>query len=302
MPVPSPPLAGLDCRGLRLADQSSVAALVAASERYAFGHLVTTPLDLVSRWQRPGFDLPGSSLGYFDGAVPVAFGELGSSADLVVHVSPLRRGEGLGSDLAEWGEAVARRRGFSTLRQMTAASDVAAAAALAERQYVRGDTTWILVAGAPEDAPPAAPDLVVRPPRTDQRAVADRLLERHGDLAVRRAPDLGGRLVVTGHDPWELSAESVQVATVDERVVGACVAEDAGSICWIRQLSVDTDHRGRGIARMLLLATLRAAAGRGRERVSLVLPSGPHLPSLHDWPGLVVAAELWAWRRPLFVR
>jgi mycothiol synthase len=303
-PPASPPLAGLVCRQLQLSDEREAAVLIAAFERHFFGRTITRAVDLMARWRRPGFELGSNSLGYFDGETPVAFGELGSSADLLIHVSPERFGQGLASDLAEWGEAVARRHGFSSLRQLTPASDTVGAAALLERRYVRGNTTWVLSYDASTAAEVEPADgVVVRAQRTDERAATDRLLEEHsGDLSVRRPPDLGGRLLAPVYDPWESSSEDVQVAVAGGEVVGACVVDDAGSGCWIRQLAVEPGRQGRGIAAMLLVATLRAAEHRGREQISMSIAAGPHMPSLHGRAGIDVVAELWAWERPLFLR
>src|SRR5207342_286976 len=82
-------------RAARAEDADAVTAAVNDNCMALFGEPFTTPDELLAEWRRPGHDL--DALQPF--SQPLVWGE----------IVPEHRGRGLGSALADWAEAQARR-------------------------------------------------------------------------------------------------------------------------------------------------------------------------------------------------
>src|SRR5690349_9712867 len=94
--------AGLTQRPLAPGDAAAVTAVMAAQEMHDIGEVVIEEADIVAEWQTPGYDVPGSTVGVFDGDTLVAYAEVssGDRGDAAVH--PDHRGRGVGTALARW--------------------------------------------------------------------------------------------------------------------------------------------------------------------------------------------------------
>jgi N-acetylglutamate synthase-like GNAT family acetyltransferase len=77
-----------------------------------------------------------------------------------------------------------------------------------------------------------------------------------------------GRMLPRPADEVRATLDSWWVAEIDGRIVG-CVSlvHFNGTLCEIRSLAVDPDHRGQGIAGRLIAAAVETARLRGVERV-----------------------------------
>ena len=125
-PAPTPDFAGLGLdpaafpgwavRALRLGDAPAVAAAMSASELHDLGEVGIEEADIVSDWQRPSFDVGESTVGVFTpGGDLAAYAEHPGHDRYDATVRPAYRGRGLGTALARWVVAHARRVGASTV-------------------------------------------------------------------------------------------------------------------------------------------------------------------------------------------
>jgi mycothiol synthase len=269
----SGPPRGFSSRALTLADLDTAFAVYAESELADSGDLMLEREDIESDWERPSFDLSSQSVGVFDGARLVAAAEVfrGRRAEAAVATDYL--GRGIGTWLAAWTEDLARREGSALVGQ-SLVDGCAGDRLLRARGYRQMWTSWILQ--VPTDSPiapqPLPPGYAVRTfvPGQDEQ-VAYRLIEDAFNEWPDRAPqsyaDWHPRVVGRrGFQPWQIrlavDAEGTPVGV-------ACTLLDAEGNTHVDQLAVRRDHRGRGLARALLVDAFENGRSRGATRSDL---------------------------------
>lgn len=298
---PHPPLpAPYRARPATLADAGAIHRLVAACERDLLGSAETGADTVTARLTLPGLDPAVDTLlvhapgpGPEFGAGPELVGRVwvhgGRRTEVDVH--PAHRGRGLGGILLDWAEARARLAGGVRLAQPAEDLDTAAVALLRSRGYAPFVTQWLLGIAVPDE--PAVPDppagVTVRPFRPGDEHAAHQLVEdAFGRWQKRRLPyEEWARLTV------ELAAFAPAmspVAFAGGEMVGALVALDVPGSAegYVDRLAVRADHRGRGIAGVLLRETFRAFHRRGRRGCTLWTHSGTGALSLYEHLGMSV--------------
>ncbi|BBB01741.1 putative acetyltransferase [Actinacidiphila reveromycinica] len=291
---PLPPLpAPYRARPATLADAGAIHALVAACERDLLGDVETGPEAVAGRLALPGLDPAlDTLLVHQPGPGPRLVGRAWVHADRSeVDVHPAHRGRGLGGMLLDWTEARARRAGGGRLAQPVEERDAAAVALLRSRGYLPFVTQWLLGIAVPDE--PAVPDppagVTVRPFRTGDGRAAHRLVEdAFGRWQKHRLP----------YDEWarqtvrrEAFAPAMSpVAFSGGEMVGALVALDPPDAAegYVDRLAVRADHRGRGIAGVLLREAFRAFHRHGRHGCTLWTHSGTGALSLYEHLGMRV--------------
>ena len=284
--------AGLTTRPLRPEDARAVFELVVVSETHDAGEAAVDLEDIVSHWQRPSFDLSSQSVGVLSGEELIAYAEVSNGRYGDATVPPEWRGRGIGTWLAAWMRAEARRQGGSVVGMpVPEGSD---GDRLLERLgYHVAWTSWVLELprGAEISAQPLPDGYALRAfvPGED-RAVyqvvedafnewPDRMPTPFGDWAARvvRRP---------GFEPWQL-----RVATdAAGDVVGVGHVVLSGDVGFVTALAVRKDHRRRGLARALLVDCFAVSRADGRSRAELSTDSRTGALGLYERVGMVVTS------------
>ena len=289
---------GLTTRPLVPSDSAAVHALIAAQELHDIGTVEIEEEDLVAEWQRPSYDLAGSSVAVLEGDLIVAYGELmgGDRYDVAVH--PDVRGRGIGTWLAAWVRELARSRGSSVVG-MPVPEGSAGDRLLAELGYCVRWTSWVLrlpPGHTIEDRPlPEGYSLRVATEADREQVwhvVEDAFLEwsvRDKDTFEDFAAEVWLR---PGFEPWHLQV----VAAPDGAIAGAVfstVSEINGSReTYVSRLAVHKEHRHRGLAQALLVAAFGAGREHGASSSSLSTDSRTGALSLYEKVGMV-ADSVW---------
>lgn len=255
-------------------DAEAITALLIACDIADFG----TPdydLDaLLAEWAEPGVDIARDGV-YTAGA----YGHV-SGADIRAWVHPDRRGEGLGSALAEALETRAREKGLPHVDQQMPRSDVAGIVLLESRGYVPLRSYAEL--RLPDTAVAGLPSGGTRPydEARDEAAVEALMARVSGDGDMRHVP----LDVLRARNP-DTSLWVVADAP-DGSLAGAVRSElrPAGFITgYVMALAVEPGHRGQGLGSRLLGATARAMVEQGASVVRLhVRSSNPGALHLYE--------------------
>lgn len=298
---PAPPLpAPYRARPATLADAGAIHRLVAACEHDLLGSVETGADAVTARLTLPDLDPALDTLlvhapgpGPCPGAEPELVGRVwvhgGRRSEVDVH--PAHRGRGLGGLLLDWAEARARLMGGVRLAQPAEDCDAAAVALLLSRGYAPFVTQWLLGIAVPDEPevpePPAG--VTVRPFRPGDEHAAHRLVEdAFGQWQKRRLPyDEWARLTV---EQAAFAPAMSPVAFAGGEMVGALVALDVPGSAegYVDRLAVRADHRGRGIAGVLLRETFRAFHRRGRRGCTLWTHSATGALTLYEHLGMSV--------------
>jgi len=259
-------------RALRHDDAATVCDVVSESEEHDLGEPMIDLEDIVSGWQRPGFDLATDSIGVFEGDEMVACAEVfrGRRADACVR--PGHRGRGIGRALLRWTWDTARAAGSSLVGQPVPEGS-SAAELLRKNGYDELWTSCILE--LPPDAalqhPQLPPGISIGPYQRgqDERAAFQTVEDAFGEWPDRDPSDFDDWAAMVlqrpGFEPWQL-----QLA-VDEKgdVVGVCNVVVSGGSAFVSQLAVRRDQRGRGLGRALLVRAFAEGRQRGTRRAEL---------------------------------
>jgi GNAT superfamily N-acetyltransferase len=208
-----------------------------------------------------------------------------------VDVHPAHRGRGLGGLLLGWTEARARSVGSARLAQAAEDGDPATVALLRARGYEPFVTQWLLGIAVPDE--PEVPDppagVTVRPFRPgDERAAHQLVEDAFSQWQKRRKPyDEWARLTV---ERAAFAPAMSPVAFAGGEMVGALLALDVPGSAegYVDRLAVRADHRGLGIAGVLLRRSFRAAHRRGHRTCTLWTHSETGALSLYEHVGMTV--------------
>ncbi len=289
---------GLTCRPLELSDAPAVYELMAAQERHDVGEVLIEEADIIGDWQRPSQDVPGSTMGVFDGDLLVAYAEVAEvwHGDAAVH--PDYRGRGLGTALAHWTQEVARARG-GTVFGMPVPAGSDGDRLLESLGYVVRWHSWVLrlPEGTEIEAQPLPVGFAIRSALTeeDRRAahevIEDAFLE-WSERDRQTFEDFAARTMLRpGFQPWNLRV----VVDADGVVVGVCNVQLADRFGYVNQLAVRRDRRGLGLARAMLVDAFGLARDHGATVSELATDSRTGALGLYEKVGMVVTST-WVHR------
>ncbi|GAA1889251.1 GNAT family N-acetyltransferase [Lapillicoccus jejuensis] len=290
-PDPDPP-APYRRRGLVLPDAVRVHEIVRDSEVHDVGEAVVDAEDIVGDWQRPSFDVTTQAVGLeLDGEL-VAYAEVfrGQRAD--AHVLPAHRGRGLGTWLAGWVVAEGRRQGGTTVGQPVLQGSDADRLLGSLGWRVRW-TSWVLALeeGREIEPQPLPAGYAVRGLEPGEERLAYGVVERAFSEWPDRTP--------TAYEDWAavtvlrpgFTRSMLRLVTApDGAVVGAAVVVDSGATAYVDQLAVERAHRGRGLARALLVDAFAGGRSRGRTRCELSTDSRTGALGLYEKVGMTVTS------------
>jgi GNAT superfamily N-acetyltransferase len=275
-----------------LSDAAEIHALVTACEHGMYGRAHTDLSHVVADLSRPRLD-PGldvrivrETAGELVAWVWVKFGRR-----CTIDVHPAHTGRGLGSALLDWAEARARQFDARELGQTVPDLDKPAAALLRTRGYVPTVHQWLLEITVRED--PGAihlPSGITTGPfrSADAHAVYEVCEDAFATIqSHRRTYDEWSGLTI-GRSTFAPTLSPLAFA--GDELVGLAIALDApdSDEGYIEQLAVRADHRGRGIAKALLLTAFRDFYRRGRATTKLWTHSKTGALSLYEHVGMTV--------------
>ncbi|GAB3792326.1 GNAT family N-acetyltransferase [Nocardioides ungokensis] len=293
MTTPLPLPDGLSERPLVPTDAAAVTAVMAAQELHDVGEVVIEEADIVAEWQSPGYDVPGSTVGVFDGETLVAYAEVshGERGDAAVH--PEHRGRGLGTALARWMQERAREKGSSRIG-MPVPVDSPGDRLLESLGYFVRWNSWVLrlpagTAVPQRDLPEGFAVGVASPEQYPQcwTVQEDAFLEwsdrdRQSFEQWRAWTDLR-----PGFEPWHLRV----VTDPAGDVVAVAVLQIHPPCAYIARLATRRDQRGRGLAQALLVDAFAAGAAHGTTVCELSTDSRTGALGLYEKVGMVVTSN-----------
>ena len=276
-----------------MVDARAVFEVMAAQEAHDVGTVEIEEADIVGYWQRPSFDVAASTIGVFDGDRLVAYGEVGGEQRSDAAVHPAYRGRGLGTAIAAWIRETARSRGDRVVGMPVPQGSASDRLLAAMGYHVRWES-WLLELppGQEIEPQPLPPGYALRTALTDaerravHEVVEDAFLE-WSERARSSYEDFEARTVRRpGFEPWHLRT----VVDPDGATVGVCWTSVNGATAYVAQLAVRRDHRGRGLARALLVDAFAGAREHGATRFELATDSRTGALGLYEKVGMRVVS------------
>ncbi len=289
--------AGLTARALVLDDARTVFEVAALQEQQDLGRVEIEAADIVAAWQRPSFDVGSQTIGVFDGAGLVGYGEITGPDRGHAAVLPSYRRRGLGTAIAGWMRDCARRRGSTVLG--TPVPEGSPGDRLLERLGYRVRwTSWgLALPEGHEIQPRALPDgYTVREARAEEYpAVHDLLEDAFLEWSVREREPYDDFVAMSvdrpGFEPWNLRV----VADMAGQVVASALLVgygDPATETFIDRLAVRRDQRRRGLAQALLVDAFARGREHGATRSTLSTDSRTGALSLYERVGMQVT-DVW---------
>jgi mycothiol synthase len=288
---------GLTSRPLRPEDAERIFQLIVASETHDVGEAAVDVEDVVSHWQRPSFDLATQTVGVLSGEELVAYAEVSNGRYGDASVPPEWRGRGIGTWLAAWMRAEARRQGGSVVGMpVPEGSD---GDRLLERLgYHVAWTSWVLELppGAEISPQPLPEGYAVRAFVPGEERAVYQVVEDAFNEWPDRMPtpfdDWEAHVVRRpGFEPWQL-----RVATEPGgEIVGVGWVLPSRDSGYVMSLAVRKDQRGRGLARALLVDCFEVSRGAGMARAELSTDSRTGALGLYERVGMEIT-QTWLHR------
>ena len=291
--LPHPALPdGYRCDPATLDDAPAIHAVIEACERSRYGRSQTDLSHVIADLSRPGLDprldvlVVRGPRGEVVGWAWVKFGRR-----CAVDVHPEHTGRGLGTVLLDWAEARSRQFGTQKLGQTVADLDKAAADLLLSRGYTPTAHSWLLETTLSEDpgvvSPP--PGITIRAFRAEDARVTYEVCEDAFDTGQirRRTYDEWSGLTI---NRATFAPALSPLAFAGDELVGLaiCLEVPDSAEGYVDQLAVREDHRGRGIAKTLLLTAFRGFHLRGRSTTTLWTHSKTDALGLYEHIGMTV--------------
>jgi mycothiol synthase len=288
---------GLTSRTLNLDDAHAVFEVAAAQELVDVGKVEIEPADIVSDWSRPSWDVATHTIGVFDGARMVAYGEITGHdrGDAAVHPDYRRRG--LGTAIAGWMQQTVNHHG-GTGYGSPVPVDSAGDRLLEKLGYRVRWTSWVLT--LPEGRQIQHRDLPdgyqVREARPEEYpAVHDVKEDAFLEWSVRERESYddfhASAVGRPGFEPWNVRV----VTDPDGTVVGfawVIMAGEAAPEAYTDLLAVRFDQRHRGLAQALLVDAFTRGREHGAKRSTLSTDSRTGALSLYLKVGMEVG-DVW---------
>ncbi|MBL1091676.1 MULTISPECIES: GNAT family N-acetyltransferase [Streptomyces] len=298
--VPSLP-PGYRSRPASVHDVPAIHTLVMACEEEVYGRVRTDAGGIAADLARPGLVPESDTLLVHDRAGCLA-ARAWVDRRSEIHVHPQHRGQGLGVALLDWAQERARQAGSDGIVQTVPDADLGAVALLCSRGYEPLVTSWLLEFAMPDEPPVPEPPtgVTVRPFRAADGPAAHMLVQDAFDEWQERRQ---------AYEEW--AAHTVERSTfaptlsalafAGDQLVGAALAlevpgTDEG---YLEQVAVRRDHRGWGIARLLLRHTFRAFHRAGRRSCTLWTHSDTGALDLYLRVGMTVRHSSTVFRKEL---
>ncbi|MFJ9833396.1 GNAT family N-acetyltransferase [Streptomyces sp. NPDC101169] len=281
---------GYRSRPATAGDIPAIHALVMDCERQAYGRVQRDAGAIAADLSRPGLAPESDTVLVHDPTgrlVARAWVDRRSEVD----VHPEHRGRGLGASLLTWTLARARQAGTARVVQSVPDSDTGAAALLRAHGYEPLVTAWLLEFAMPAEpsVPEAPPGIAVRPFGAGDGPAAHTLVQDAFDEWQERRQGYEEWAVQTVERPTFAPRQSA-LAFAGHDLVGAALALDVPGTDegYLEQVAVRRDHRGRGIARLLLRHTFRAFHRTGLRCCTLWTHSDTGALDLYHRVGMTV--------------
>lgn len=274
------PPAGLELRAPAREDAQAVTDLVVTCDIEEVGEPDFELDDLLTDWNRPGFDLARGAVVVVEGDRIVAYAMLIRRDYADVYVHPDSRGLGIGGELLSWTErrAAEELEPGETLRlgQVVTTGHAGSRSLLERAGYEPVRTYWrmeMALDGAPP--PPSWPEGIrVRTfdRERDSRAVHALVQDAFADNERHEAESF---------EEWQafmIDREAFEpglwfIAEADGEIAGVVLCPDYESEGWIRQLAVARTWRRRGLGTALLRQAMSEFHRRRRREIGLVVDS-----------------------------
>jgi mycothiol synthase len=294
------PPAGLELRAPTREEAQAVTDLVVACDIEELGEPDFELDDLLTDWNRPGFDLQRDAVIAIDGARIVAYAALVRRDHADVYVHPDYRGRGIGAELLAWSERrtlAALEPGETVRLGQVVTSDHAGARRLLERAgYEPARTYWRMEMAF--EGPP--------PPPSWPEGIRVRSFDRERDsravyALVQDAFADNERHGVESFEEWQafmIDREAFEpglwfIAEANGEIAGVVLCPDYQGEAWVRQLAVGRAWRRRGLGTALLRQAMSEFHRRGRQDIGLVVDSWNRTGAkeLYERAGMHVARE-----------
>ena len=284
---------GFTHRPLDLPDAGAVTALMAASELEELGEVMIEEADIVSDWQRPSIDVPASTVGVFDVAELVAYGDVGPAGRGDASVHPAYTGRGIGTFIAHWMPDKAREQGQTEIGMPVPAGSSGERLLRSLGYRVRWNS-WVLQLPQGRTIPQRAlPDgYTIRTAEpADHRAVWTVVEDAFLEWSVRDRQsfdDFAANVFERpGFEPWNLRL----VVDPGGAVVGVSFVLLNGPTAYINKLAVRRDRRGLGLAQALLADSFAIGREHGATVSELSTDSRTGALRLYEKVGMVVTSN-----------
>jgi len=323
--TPVPQLEGVDFRMFRgAADYPDFARIITAAahgegeDRVETGEAIASAYDHLERCD-PARDLLVAEV---DG-LPVAYSRVfwddeedGRIYKLVCFVDPAHGGRGIGTALLAWNEArlreIAADHDVSTklVQAFVADANEAATALVRGAGYQPGTYMAQMVRPTVDDLPdhPLPDGLEIRPVREeDVRTIWEADVEAfrdHWGFVEQTDEDFARFVGWPYHDPtlWKIAWDDEGVAGQVKSFINTAENEASGQKRgWTEAISTSRRWRRRGVAKALIVESIRELAARGMTEVALGVhtenPNGAY--QLYESLGYEVVHTWTTYRKPL---
>jgi len=284
---------GLTHRPLDLPDAAAVTAVMAAVELEELGVVFIEEADIVGDWQRPSFDVAGSTIGVFDGHALVGYGEVGLAGRGDASVLPSYTGRGIGTFIATWMQETARRQGQREIGMPVPVGSKGERLMRALGYRVRWNS-WTLQlpegSSIQERALPKGYAIRTAEP-ADYRDVWTVIEDAFLEWSVRERQSFedfaAGAFERPGFEPWNLRV----VTDPDGVIVGVSFVLMNEQTAYVAKLAVRRDRRGLGLAQALLADSFALGREHGATVSELSTDSRTGALSLYEKVGMVVTSN-----------
>ena len=288
-------LTGYTARPLTTGDAHAVFELMAEGDVEALGQVVIEEADIVGDWQRPSFDIARHSIGVYDGERLVGYAEVYQGRWAEAAVALRHRGHGIGTALARWTQRLSCRDGKG-LVGMPVPEGSAGERLLQALGYEVLWTSWVLEmpSGKDIEPQPVGEGYSIRAADgdADHRAahhVVDEAFLEWSDRDPESFEDFAaGSVLRPGFEPWHLRL----MLDPSGAIVGVSLLITNDELGYVAKLAVHRDHRGRGLARALLVDSFAVAREHGTSRSELSTDSRTGALGLYEKVGMEVTS-LW---------
>ena len=289
--------AGLSARPLAMDDAYAVYEVMALQEQHDIGKVEIEAADIVGDWQKPSFDIGGSTVGVFDGDALVAYAEVSRSGRGDAAVNPAYRRRGIGTALAGWMRERTAALGGTVIG--TPVPEGSAGDHLLEKLgwKVRW-TSWVLALpeGVDIQERPLPVGYAVREAAPEEYPAVQTVIEdAFLEWSVRDRESYDDFLATTvqrpGFEPWHFRV----VTDAAGEIVGTALVQMYGEPpieAFISRLAVRRDQRHQGLAQALLVDAFARGREHGAHRSALSTDSRTGALSLYQKVGMEVG-DVW---------
>jgi mycothiol synthase len=293
---------GLRAAPLSAADTGAVTSVWRACEEHDDGLAEVVEADVVAFLGRPSFHFARDTVGVRDGDALVAFAVQLGVRITFAHVLPAYRGRGIGAWLLRWSQDAARALGADLTAQEISDNEHAAIALLERDGYTRRWDAWAMeIALEEEPSAPALPSgYAIRDfvPGRDDRVAFD-VIDRAFSEWPEHVPSTFEDWVATSLGRPGFAPPLLGLVEGDVEVVGAVLLIQDADGGWIDQLAVAREHRGRGLARALLVHAFGMTWRRGGRRCGLGTDARTGARGLYEHVGMRVRKTYGEYAKPL---